>query len=60
MAERYKEPEIWRGIEGCSKYQVSSFGNVRNVKTGRILKRKGKYKNQVTLIDDKGRKRILL
>ena len=30
--------EVYANITGFSKYQVSTFGNVKNVKTGRILK----------------------
>jgi hypothetical protein len=30
--------EIWKTIDGFDKYEVSSFGNVRNKTTGRILK----------------------
>ena len=30
--------EVWKDIEGYDNYMVSSFGNVKNVNTGRILK----------------------
>ena len=30
--------EIWKTIEGCETYSVSTFGNVRNNKTGRMIK----------------------
>ena len=31
--------EIWRDIKGYEgKYQISNFGRVRNVKTGKVLK----------------------
>ena len=30
--------EVWRSIENYENYAVSSFGNVKNTKTGRILK----------------------
>jgi len=31
--------EIWRNIDGFNgKYQISSWGNVRNAETGKILK----------------------
>ena len=30
--------EVWREIDGYDKYAVSSFGRVKNTKTGRILK----------------------
>ena len=30
--------ELYVNITGFSKYQVSNFGNVKNIKTGRILK----------------------
>ncbi len=48
--------EIWKTIEGYETYSVSTFGNIRNDKTGRILKsyinNKGRlyidiYKNQI-------------
>lgn len=37
--------EIWKDINGfVGKYQISNLGNVKNVKTGRILKSlKGEY-----------------
>jgi hypothetical protein len=40
-----EDTEVWRQIEGYDKYEVSSLGNVRNSKTGRILKqgKKGGY-----------------
>jgi len=40
-----EEIEEWKDIEGYKIYQVSSFGNVRNKNTGRILKacNKGGY-----------------
>lgn len=35
------EKEIWKDIVGYEElYQVSSFGNIRNIKTDRILKSK--------------------
>lgn len=30
--------EIWKNIEGFKEYSVSNFGNIRNNKTGRVLK----------------------
>jgi hypothetical protein len=33
-----EEIEEWKDIEGYDKYEVSSFGRVRNKKTGRVLK----------------------
>lgn len=33
-----EDTEDWRIVDGYEKYQVSSFGRVRNTKTGRILK----------------------
>ena len=30
--------ELWKEIENYDNYMVSNFGNVKNVKTGRILK----------------------
>ena len=37
--------EEWKQVDGCENYEVSSFGKVRNKKTGRILKQscKGGY-----------------
>lgn len=32
------EIEIWKPIEGYPNYEVSSFGNVRNIKTNSFLK----------------------
>ena len=32
------ETEIWKKIENYDSYEVSSFGKIRNVNTGRILK----------------------
>lgn len=37
--------EVWVGIKDHPKYEASSFGRIRNVKTGRILKQ---------FINDKG------
>ena len=34
------EKEQWKVITGYDDYEVSTWGNVRNVKTGRILKQK--------------------
>ena len=31
-------PELWRTVAENDRYEVSNLGNVRNVKTGRILK----------------------
>jgi hypothetical protein len=33
-----EEYEVWKDIENFDNYEVSTFGNVRNKKTGRILK----------------------
>ena len=40
-----EEEEVWKKIEGCEMYDASSFGNIRNSNTGRILKQstKGGY-----------------
>jgi HNH endonuclease/NUMOD4 motif/AP2 domain len=46
--------EVYANITGFSKYQVSNFGNCKNIKTGRILKPApdgGGYL-QVILVDD--------
>ena len=47
--------EVYANITGFPKYQISNFGNVKNIKTGRILKpgtdtRNGYFK--VNLRDD--------
>jgi len=41
--------EIWKSIEGYETYSVSTFGNVRNDKTGKILKGRGDRYLQVAL-----------
>lgn len=41
-----EEGEEWRDIEGHENYQVSNFGRVRNVETGRILKQTDTNKNK--------------
>jgi hypothetical protein len=33
-----EDTEVWKTIDGFDNYEVSSFGNVRNKTTGRILK----------------------
>ena len=30
--------EIWKSIEGYENYEVSTLGNVKNIKTGKLLK----------------------
>ena len=35
---RFKLKETWKQIKGFPNYEVSTYGNVRNVKTGKILK----------------------
>ena len=35
---KFKLKETWKTIKGFPNYEVSTYGNVRNVKTGRILK----------------------
>ena len=35
---RFKLKETWKVINGFPNYEVSTYGNVRNVKTGKILK----------------------
>ena len=35
---KFKLKETWKTINGFPNYEVSTYGNVRNVKTGRILK----------------------
>lgn len=47
--------EIWKDINGfVGKYQISNLGNVKNAKTGRILKQnKKRYSNVVLYIKSK-------
>ena len=33
------QKEIWKTIDGYENYQVSNFGNVKNLKTNRLLKK---------------------
>jgi len=50
--------EIWKDIQGFSKYQVSNHGKVRNIRTGKVRKtsnRKQRY-ILVTLITDENYK----
>ena len=35
---KFKLKETWKTINGFPNYEVSTYGNVRNVKSGRILK----------------------
>ena len=35
---KFKLKETWKVIKGFPNYEVSTFGNVRNVKTGKMLK----------------------
>ena len=37
---RFKLKETWAKINGWPNYEVSTYGNVRNVKTGKILKQR--------------------
>lgn len=32
------EREYWKSVEGFSKYRVSDLGNIKNIKTGKVLK----------------------
>jgi hypothetical protein len=36
------DTEVWKNIDGYNNYEVSSFGNIRNKNTGRILKASSK------------------
>lgn len=46
--------ETWQSIDGYKNYQVSNMGNIKNITTGKILKRQkdGKGYLHVTLYDD--------
>ena len=35
---RFKLKETWKAIKGFPNYEVSTYGNVRNIKTNKILK----------------------
>ena len=35
--------EIWKIVNNFENYEVSNFGNIRNVKTKRLLKRRKDY-----------------
>lgn len=35
---RFKLKETWKVINGFPNYEVSTYGNVRNIKTGKMLK----------------------
>ena len=59
---RYIRPmQAWRPVPGYSRYEISEAGEVRNKRTGRILKhyralhRKTYYKVRIYLCDDNGR-----
>jgi len=46
--------EIWKNIDGFSRYDISNKGRVRNVKTGKLLKIKSTgVTDRVGLINDK-------
>jgi hypothetical protein len=38
MTTRDQDAERWRDIPRYPRYQVSNYGSVRNIKTGRVLK----------------------
>lgn len=42
MKENETEKEIWRSIEECPTYAVSNYGNVKNIKTGRLISQSSK------------------
>ena len=50
-----KDHRLWKQIDGCSKYEISNFGKVRNFKTKKLLKTSNRngYKT-ITLTNDKG------
>lgn len=52
--------EIWKTIEGYETYSVSTFGNVRNDKTGKILKGRGCRYLQVALWNNRIVKNLLI
>lgn len=50
-----KDHRLWKQIDGCSKYEISNYGKVRNFKTKKLLKTSNRngYKT-ITLTNDKG------
>jgi hypothetical protein len=52
--------EIWKVVDGFKKYEVSSFGNVKNIKSQKILKPRnnGEYLD-VSLSSDNGKFKTL-
>jgi hypothetical protein len=54
--------EVWKAINGYKNYEVSSFGKVKNIKTGEILKAgssKDGYIHVSLHTDGKGKKRSI-
>lgn len=45
--------EKWKKIEGLENYEISNFGRVKNIKTGRILKNKIKNGREIFRIKNK-------
>ena len=62
MKENYKEKIKWRIIEDFPNYEVSSDGDVRNIKIGNILKQtnNGNGYLYVYLYDNNNRKKFLV
>ena len=43
---RFKLKETWKAIKGFPNYEVSTYGNVRNIKTKKMLKPFVRYKQK--------------
>jgi len=52
--------EIWKPIIDCVKYEVSNMGNVKNIKTSRILKFLSLCGYSHVVLYDNGRKQCLV
>ena len=53
--------EMWKGIEGYDNYIVSSYGRIKNIETGRILRPlKNRGYLQIILYCDGKRKKIFI
>lgn len=58
-----EKQEIWKVIKDFPKYEVSTFGNVRNIKTLKILKpymNGGGYKKVSLMVDNTSQKTMLI
>ena len=57
---KFKLKETWKVIKGFPNYEVSTFGNVRNVKTGKMLKQNKRPNGYLAVhLYNNGKKQIL-